>query len=237
MNTKLLNSNFTLLTLCAVAIFGGILPARAEINQSPVPDAANSVTNLSPDITQNISDKNASNSGSVSTSASTLINSGTQSQITENTAKNTTTPTEVAQVIAPGRATRSGPSYIGLAGNIGLSGDTTLGEGAFTVISKIGITQNLSARPAALIGDNTVFLIPLTLDFPQESLEVSQVSIAPYIGGGAAISTGRDSTVGGLISGGVDVPLSPQITGTAGVNVSFIDGANVGLLLGAGYTF
>ncbi len=107
----------------------------------------------------------------------------------------------------------------------------------FAVISKIGLARNLSARPAALVGDNTVFLVPLTVDFPQENLEITQLNVAPYIGGGVAVSTGRDSTVGALISGGLDVPLSPQITATGGVNVSFIDDTDVGVLLGVGYNF
>ncbi|PLZ97797.1 hypothetical protein CEN50_13680 [Fischerella thermalis CCMEE 5268] len=145
-----------------------------------------------------------------------------------------------APSLSPGRETRGGSSYIGVGGNIGLGGDTRLSEGSFSVISKIGLTNNFSIRPAALIGDNAVFLIPLTLDFPVESVTdtgVQQINVAPYIGGGAAISTGRDSTVGFLLSGGVDVPLSPQFTANAGVNVGFIDETEVGLMLGIGYNF
>lgn len=148
-----------------------------------------------------------------------------------------TASTQIAQSFQPGRATRSGSSYIGVGGNLGLTGNTRVGEGSFAVFSKVGLTRNLSARPAALVGDNTVFLVPLTIDFPQENLEVTQLSVAPYIGGGVAISTGRDSTVGALITGGVDVPLSSQITATGGVNVSFIDETDVGILLGIGYNF
>jgi hypothetical protein len=139
--------------------------------------------------------------------------------------------------VAPGRATRSGSSYIGIGGNIGFGGDTTLSEGAFSVFSKVGLTRNLSVRPAALIGDNAVFLVPVTIDFPTEDLEITQVTVAPYVGGGLAISTGRDSTVGALITGGVDVPISPRITATAGVNVGFVDETEVGILLGVGYNY
>ncbi len=72
-----------------------------------------------------------------------------------------TTPT-----VTPGRTTLGGPSYIGVAGNIGLSGnDTALSDGNFAVISKIGLTRNISVRPSVLFGDDTVFLVPLTLDF------------------------------------------------------------------------
>ncbi|WP_318780297.1 hypothetical protein [Atlanticothrix silvestris] len=106
------------------------------------------------------------------------------------------TPAPVIAQISPGTATRSGPSYIGVGGNIGFGGDTTLSEGSFAVFSKIGLSRNFSLRPAALLGDNQVFLIPLTVDFPVESLTdagVQRISVAPYLGAGAAISTGDDT--------------------------------------------
>ncbi|MCG6134563.1 MAG: hypothetical protein MET45_07845 [Nostoc sp. LLA-1] len=146
----------------------------------------------------------------------------------------------IAQEVVPGTATRSGPSYIGVGGNIGFGGGTTLSQGSFAVFSKVGLTENFSARPAAFFGDNTLFLIPVTVDFPVQAVTDTgeqQLSIAPYVGGGAAISTGRDSTVGFLLTGGVDVPISPEFTATAGVNVGFIDETEVGLLLGVGYNF
>jgi hypothetical protein len=147
---------------------------------------------------------------------------------------------KVTQNITPGRATRSGPSYIGVGGNIGLSGDTALGDSGFAIISKIGLTNNLSLRPGANIGDDTVVLLPITLDFPAASVVDSkefQVSAAPYIGGGAAISTGDDSDIGFLVTGGVDVPISPQFTANAGVNVGFLDETEFGLTVGVGYNF
>ena len=139
--------------------------------------------------------------------------------------------------LEPGTSTRSGSSYIGISGNIGLSGDTTVGNGAFAVISKIGLTDYLSARPSALIDDDAVFLLPVTFDFSGDEVPNAEFSIAPYLGGGLAISTGRDDTVGALISGGLDVPLSSEFTANAGANVTFIDDTDVGLLLGVGYNF
>ncbi|HEY9767176.1 MAG TPA: hypothetical protein V6C71_01555 [Coleofasciculaceae cyanobacterium] len=139
--------------------------------------------------------------------------------------------------VEPGTTTRSGSSYIGIGGNIGLSGDTTVGNGSFAVISKIGLTNYLSARPSALIEDDAVFLLPVTFDFSGDEVPNAEFSIAPYLGGGLAISTGRDDTVGALISGGLDIPLSSEFTANAGVNVSFIDDTDVGLLLGVGYNF
>lgn len=149
-----------------------------------------------------------------------------------------TAPTVAQGALLPGRATRSGPSYIGIAGNLGLTGETAMSRGNFAVISKIGLTRNLSVRPSAVIGDNTVFLIPVTADFPLGQLEILQeLGVAPYIGGGVAISTGDDSRVRPMVSGGVDLPLSPQFTATAGVNAAFLRETEVGLVVGVGYAF
>ncbi|BAB74333.1 hypothetical protein ACN23B_13210 [Anabaena sp. FACHB-709] len=219
MNTNFINRTSTLLTVASVVIISSVLPAYAE-NENFTADEAN-VINQPEQI-------NANPNTSTTSLTTETIQQQTPSAIESQT---------VAQTFEPGRATRSGASYIGVGGNIGITGNTRVGEGSFSVISKIGLTRNISARPAALVGDNTVFLLPLTVDFPQENLEITQLSVAPYIGGGVAISTGRDSTVGALITAGVDVPLSQQITATGGVNVSFIDETDVGLSIGVGYNF
>ncbi|WP_009632331.1 hypothetical protein [Synechocystis sp. PCC 7509] len=139
--------------------------------------------------------------------------------------------------VNPGRATRSGSSYIGVGGNIGIGGDTGIGEGSFSVLSKVGLTRNLSVRPSVLFGDNVSVLLPVTVDFPAENLEITRFSVAPYIGGGAVISTGDDTEVGVLLTGGIDVPINSQFTATAGVNVGFVDETDVGVILGVGYNF
>lgn len=154
------------------------------------------------------------------------------------------TPETTAQEtldISPGRATRSGASYIGIAGNIGLGdGDTAVGESSFAAISKIGLTRFLSVRPSVFIDDDPTILLPLTVDFvPQQVEEVEEfrLRIAPYIGAGAAISVGDDTAVDFLGTAGVDVPLTPQFTATAAVNLTGFDNIAVGLLIGVGYNF
>jgi hypothetical protein len=143
--------------------------------------------------------------------------------------------------VAPGRSTRSGPSYVGIGGNIGLGGDTALGDSGFAVISKIGLTRNFSGRPSLVIGgDDPTILLPVTVDFPISSVaEAGEVNLraAPYVGGGIAISTGSNSLIRPLISAGIDVPVASRITATAGVNFAFFDDTEIGLILGAGYTF
>jgi hypothetical protein len=179
-------------------------------------------------------------SNPVSTSASALTNKpkvaekpATVSEPTENVAQGTE--------IRPGRATRSGPSYIGIGGNLGFGGDSALGDGSFAIISKIGLTNNLSVRPTVLFQDNLTLVVPVTFDFvSQETVEVSEdfvISAAPYAGAGVIVTTGDDGNFGFLISGGVDVPLTTNLTATAGLNIGFVDGADVGLLVGVGYTF
>lgn len=141
--------------------------------------------------------------------------------------------------IDPGRATRGGSSYVGIGGNIGLGGDTALGSSGFVINGKLGLTRNVSFRPAAVIGDNTIFLIPITYDFTiQREDPFAQFAFAPFLGGGVAIATSGDNSIGFLLTGGVDVPLSRQFVANASVNVGFLENAtDVGLIVGVGYTF
>lgn len=142
--------------------------------------------------------------------------------------------------ISPGRATQSGSSYIGIAGNIGLSGgDTALGDGNFAVITKIGLTRTFSVRPGAVIGDDPTILIPITYDFTFNPTDAfaAPLPIAPYLGAGIVIGTGGDTDVGPMITAGVDFPLTNQFTATAGLNVGFIKDTSVGLQIGVGYNF
>ncbi|MBW4688353.1 MAG: hypothetical protein KME40_25500 [Komarekiella atlantica HA4396-MV6] len=139
-----------------------------------------------------------------------------------------------------GRPTRGGRSYIGVAGNIGISGGTSsLGDGNFAVISKVGLANAISVRPSAVFGDNTTVLIPVTYDFTLQQADPfsEPLAIAPYVGVGAALQTGDNSEVAVLVTGGIDVPLNPQFTATAAVNAGFFDETDIGLSLGVGYNF
>ncbi|MEH1936431.1 MAG: fasciclin domain-containing protein [Nostoc sp.] len=150
-------------------------------------------------------------------------------------------PTANTPDVTVGRATRGGRSYIGVAGNIGLSGgDTALSDGNFAVISKLGLTNYLSVRPSVIFGDDTLFMVPVTLDFsPRRAGSVGEktYSISPYIGAGIAIEANSNTDIGLLLTGGVDVPLGSKFTLTGGVNAAFMDETDVGLLLGVGYNF
>lgn len=175
------------------------------------------------------------NSAAETTNSNNLPNTSASDLNPKSTNPQTLKITQNDFQIEPGTETRSSPSYIGIGGNIGLTGDTSVGNGAFAVISKIGLTDYLSVRPLALIEDDAMFLLPVTFDFSGDEVPNAEFSIAPYLGGGLAISTGRDNTVGALISGGLDIPLSSEFTANAGANISFVNDTNVGLLLGVGY--
>lgn len=150
------------------------------------------------------------------------------------------TPPTPATDVAPGRTTLGGPSYIGVGGNIGLTGTNALSVGNFSVISKIGLTRNISVRPAAIFGDNTLITVPVTLDFaPQTTAEAAgrTFPIAPFVGAGVAIDTTRDTDLAFMLTGGVDVPLGSRFTATGAVNAAFFNNTSVGLTLGVGYNF
>jgi uncharacterized surface protein with fasciclin (FAS1) repeats len=141
--------------------------------------------------------------------------------------------------VSPGRATRGGSSYVGVAGNIGLGGDSALSEPNFAVISKLGLTRNFSVRPSAVFGDDTSILVPITLDLtPRRADAAGQTfGISPYVGAGVAIEASDDADFGLLLTGGIDVPLGSRFTATGAVNAAFLDQTDVGLLLGVGFNF
>lgn len=176
--------------------------------------------------------------GTTSTKSTTLTTDLAQVDTTPTPAPTDSDPSPDID-LDPGQATRGGSSYIGVAGNIGLGGDSAIGEGSFAVISKIGLANVLSVRPSVAIEDDPVILLPLTYDFSSRSVEPLEetLSVSPYLGGGIAIETSEDADVGLLLTGGVDVPISDRFTATAAVNAAFLDKTDVGILIGVGYNF
>ncbi|HEY9605541.1 MAG TPA: hypothetical protein V6C85_28315 [Allocoleopsis sp.] len=230
----------------------GIRGNRAEL-QIPQTTAMDSQQQPSPDVSANVSPAEAIPGttdnvktvkpipGSLSTSADTLTAQPETSpapQASSNEADKTVAQNDITN-IEPGRATSGGRSYIGIGGNIGISGDTGIGQGGFLINSKIGLTRNISARPSIVVGDDVDFLIPLTYDFTFQSTDPFQrVPFAPFIGGGVAFSTSGGNSVGGLITGGADIPINSQFVANATLNVGFFgDTTDFGLALGVGYTF
>lgn len=222
MNTMFPSKNFICLSsLAALAVASSSLPATAQTTPSAETPTINGVVTPIP--------------GTTATSSAML-----NSELPSATAQPSSN--QIAQSdIEVGGATRGGSSYLGVGGNIGITGESSaLSDGNFTVISKIGFTRNFSVRPSAILGDDTVFLVPVTYDFSFQSLGdpfSEPLPIAPYVGVGAAIKTGDNSETAVLVTGGIDVPLNNRFTATAAVNAGFFDKTDVGVLFGVGYNF
>lgn len=145
-------------------------------------------------------------------------------------------PSPVAQL--GGLSPIDGPRFsIGVGGNIGITGDTAMGDSSFSVFSRIGLTENFSVRPAVGFTDDVNFTIPVTFDFPLETIPDVGFSVVPYLGGGVVITTGDDGQVGPMLTAGLDVPLIDQLGANVGVDVGFLDETEVGINLGVSYSF
>lgn len=158
------------------------------------------------------------------------------------------TQTEIAQApvsqrrrTSLNRLTTESYSYIGLGGNIGISdnnNETSLGRGSFVINGKVGLSERVSVRPAAIINDDATFLIPATYDFRIPTNDPLVLSpFIPFAGAGLVLSTKDNNNVGFLLSGGVDYRISPNWTANGSLNVGFLDEVDVGIILGVGYTF
>ncbi|HEY9851129.1 MAG TPA: hypothetical protein V6D28_16795 [Leptolyngbyaceae cyanobacterium] len=179
--------------------------------------------------------KNQPVPGTSETSASALLNRPAASGNRANSRSGQ--GQEVAQELELGRRTRSGSSYVGVGGSIGLTGDSGLGDSGFTVFSKIGITNSFSLRPAVVISGDTDFIIPVTYDFAFQAEPFERINFAPYVGAGVIISTESDQNIGLALTGGVDLPISERFTATGSVTAGFLDDVNLGITIGVGYNF
>ncbi|UKO98470.1 hypothetical protein [Nostoc sp. UHCC 0870] len=267
MNTIFVRKGFYCLSsLAAVAVIGTSVSVNAQ-TISPVEAATNTISPIQSNAELETEQQNFSFSSATilsSTSDDATVSQQFSSTITEDhiiTPIPGTVATTSSILVSPestqpatlpaantvaqsdinvGRRTRGGSSYIGVAGNIGINGgESSLGDGNFAAISKIGISNSISIRPSAIFGDNTTILIPVTYDFTFKQADPfdEPLAIAPYIGVGAVIKTGDNSQTAVLVSGGVDVPINAQFTATAAVNAGFFDETDIGLLVGVGYNF
>ncbi len=177
--------------------------------------------------------------GKISTVA-TLTESSQGNAISLKSSTNT-----ISQIVPPTdsngnlifRSTRSGPSYLGVGANFGLTGGSDLGGTSFAIISKLGLTEVISVRPSVLIlRDFATILLPVTYDLaPQQSF--GDLRFSPYLGGGIAINTGSNSSVGPMLTAGIDVPLSSNFTINVAANLAFLRTTDLGILVGIGYNF
>lgn len=127
-----------------------------------------------------------------------------------------------------GAATNS--SFIGVGLDIGYVDDIS-----FAVISKIAFADRIAVRPSVVIGDDVAVLVPVTYDFRQYAPEAGGFQFIPYGGIGAAYNSNEDSDFNLLLSAGVDVPVSRQITVNAQANLGVFNDTDFGVTVGAAY--
>lgn len=191
-----------------------------EIYPSPKAAALNIQSEATPTKSPVAQAKNQPFPGTAETSASVLL-------------EQPKTKGQLAQFgdVEPSQTT-TGSGYIGIGGNLGVAGGTAVGDLGFTVFAKFGLSRNFSVRPALIFSDDFDILLPITYDFG-----IANTPFQPFVGGGLLITTGSGN-VGGLITGGIDVPITRQFTATGRLNVGFTTkDAALGFIFGVGYNF
>ncbi|NJK39532.1 MAG: hypothetical protein HC835_20055 [Oscillatoriales cyanobacterium RM2_1_1] len=140
-----------------------------------------------------------------------------------------------------GRRLSNNYSYFALGGNAGFTGDGSgLSELAFSTSSKAGLSENFSIHSAGvLFTGRGASLIALTYGFPVRR-ETGSVILSPFLGGGIIYRDlfNEDFSVGGLIMGGIDLPISYSFVLTSRINVGFIrDSTDTSISIGIGYIY
>lgn len=130
-------------------------------------------------------------------------------------------------------------SYIGLGGTIGLSGDTPLGEGGFSLIGRTSFTNSFSLHTSSVFQDDGLSLFSVTYGIPINNDSSEIETFFPFAGAGIAVEDlFGDFGVDPLITTGVDISITRKFVGTVRLNLSFPeDDTDFGLLLGVGYRF
>lgn len=220
----------SLLSWVAIATSAGSLSAQAQTSESVpgdrVPTAVSSTTVSFP--------------GSALTTAEALIAqpqaSGGQQSRSENLSENDAVLAQRRR--SPQTDRRLADTYFGIGFDIGIGGDTALGNSGFATVGKLGFSDNLSLRTASSFGDGIVLMFSVAYDFPLSREPFEPVMLAPFIGGGVAFEI-DEGYAGPMISGGVDYPVSDELTATARINVAFLkeETTDVGIILGIAYNF
>lgn len=148
-------------------------------------------------------------------------------------------PSQMAQQTNPSNTDAGSGriNYLGIGGTLGLSdeGETPLGEGGFSIVGRISLTENISIHTSSLLGDAGLLSVALTGGSPIRAQSNDRTLFFPFLGAGVAVETEEFDTVDLHATGGVDVPLGSTVTGTAKVNATFAeDGTDVGLTIGVG---
>jgi hypothetical protein len=132
-------------------------------------------------------------------------------------------------------------NYLGFGGVIGIQGGTTsLSQGTFSLLFKNVLTENLSIHSASTVfGSLTPSTsMALTYNQPINSGDLP-VALTSFLGGGIAAYEDNGTKIVPHITGGIDIGLPANLTGTVRVNADFVSNrqADVGVLFGVGYNY
>lgn len=127
------------------------------------------------------------------------------------------------------------PSFLGIGGNFGITGDAAIGDTGFTILGKVALSDSFSIRPSIIFAEDTSILAAATYDLPD--IRTDFITLAPYVGGGITLDFGDDDELDLLLSAGVDVPITENLGATVGFNIGPFEGFDLGLSLGLVYMF
>jgi hypothetical protein len=142
---------------------------------------------------------------------------------------------------ANGRRLSNNYNYVGIGGNIGITGDGSgLGNGGLMTLSKTGFSENLSLHSGGiLIGSDSASLVNLTADFPIRS-ETNAVRFSPFVGAGIIYKDmfNSDFSLGPSVTAGIDIPISYSFLITGRASVGYIrEETDFGIQIGFSYVY
>ena len=143
--------------------------------------------------------------------------------------------TDIAQARRRTRGVRApGSDFVGIGADFGTASNVS-----FAVISKLTLRDQIAVRPSVIVGNDFAVLVPVTYDFSRFNADVQGFQIRPYAGVGASYVDNSGSSVGLLLTAGVDVPVARSFTANAQANYAgiFSDSSNFGVTVGVGYNF
>lgn len=142
---------------------------------------------------------------------------------------------------ANGRRLSNNYNYVGLGGNVGITGDGSgLGGSALMTLSKTGFSENFSLHSSGVvIGSDSASLVHLTADFPVRS-ETNAVRFSPFVGAGIIYKDifNNDFSVGPSAVAGIDIPISYSFLITGRASVGYIrEETDFGIQVGFSYIY
>ncbi|HBW56288.1 MAG TPA: hypothetical protein DEF27_00195 [Oscillatoriales bacterium UBA8482] len=157
----------------------------------------------------------------------------------QNTEEKPEDPRKAAD--ANGRRLSNNFNYVGIGGNIGITGDGSgLGGGGLMSLSKTGFSENFSLHSSGiLIGSDSASLTHLTAEFPVRS-ETNAVRFSPFVGAGIIYKDlfNSDLSLGPSATVGIDIPISYSFLITGRASVGYIrEQTDFGIQIGFSYIY